>query len=61
MPWAKASLPRIVAPINLTLAPTVRTTLERRPQRGEVFLDAKFGVQTYVEHVAAPAAKGGQP
>jgi type IV pilus assembly protein PilO len=56
-----ASLPRIVAPINLTLAPTARTTLERRPQRGEVFLDAKFGVQTYVEHVAAPAAKGGQP
>jgi type IV pilus assembly protein PilO len=57
-----ASLPRIVAPINLTLAPTGRSTLERRPQRGEIFLDAKFGVQTYVEHVATPtAAKAGQP
>jgi len=57
-----ASLPRIVAPINLTLAPTSRSALERRPQRGEVFLDAKFGVQTYVEHVATPtSAKGGQP
>jgi type IV pilus assembly protein PilO len=58
-----ASLPRIIAPINLTLAPTSRNNTERRPQKGEVFLDAKFGVETYVEHVAAPAAsaKGGQP
>lgn len=59
-----ASLPRIVAPINLTLAPTGRAVLERRPKRGEVFLDAKFGVQTYVEHVAPPTltpAKAGQP
>ena len=58
-----ASLPRIVAPINVALAPTSRTGLERRPRRGEVFLDAKFGVQTYVEHTApaAPAAKAGQP
>jgi type IV pilus assembly protein PilO len=57
-----ASLPRIVAPINLSLAPTNRSNLERRPQKGEVFLDAKFGVQTYVEHVATPApAKGAQP
>ena len=56
-----ATLPRIVAPINLTLAPTARSVLERRPQKGEVFLDAKFGVQTYVEHVAAPSAKAGQP
>jgi type IV pilus assembly protein PilO len=58
-----ASLPRIIAPINLTLAPTSRNNTERRPQKGEVFLDAKFGVQTYVEHVATRAAsvKGGQP
>ena len=34
-----------------------RSVLERRPRRGEVFLDAKFGVQTYVEHVAPAAAK----
>jgi type IV pilus assembly protein PilO len=60
-----ASLPRIVAPINLTVVPTTRSVLERRPKPGEKFLDAKFGVQTYVEHVgpAAPAApaKAGQP
>jgi type IV pilus assembly protein PilO len=56
-----ATMPRIVAPINVTLTPTSRTVLERRPQKGEVFLDAKFGVQTYVEHVATPAAKAGQP
>lgn len=58
-----ASLPRIVAPINLTLTPTTRSALERRPQKGEVFLDAKFGVETYVEHVATPLtpSKGGQP
>jgi type IV pilus assembly protein PilO len=59
-----ASLPRIVAPINLTLAPTSRGVLERRPQRDEVFLDAKFSVQTYVERVAPPAltpSKAGQP
>lgn len=59
-----ASLPRVVAPINLSLAPTSRATFERRPQRGEVFLDAKFGVQTYVEHVTASDAKtsnAGQP
>src|SRR4051812_40840723 len=49
-----ASLPRIVAPINLSLAPTTRTGLERRPRAGERFIDAKFGVQTYVEHVAPP-------
>jgi type IV pilus assembly protein PilO len=52
-----ASLPRIVAPINLSLAPTSRSTFERRPRPGEVFLDAKFGVQTYVEHVGAPDTK----
>ncbi|HEY4304384.1 MAG TPA: type 4a pilus biogenesis protein PilO [Gemmatimonadaceae bacterium] len=56
-----ASLPRIVAPINLTLAPTARANLERRPQKEERFLDAKFGVQTYVEHVAPTPAKAGQP
>lgn len=59
-----ASLPRIVAPINLSLSPTNRTGLERRPRHGEAFIDARFGVQTYVEHVAAPtlaAPKAGQP
>jgi type IV pilus assembly protein PilO len=59
-----ASLPRIVAPINVSLAPTSRRVFERRPRKGEVFLDAKFGVLTYVEHVAPPRltpGKAGQP
>lgn len=59
------SLPRIVAPINLTLAPTSRVG-ELRPKKGEQFLDAKFGIQTYVAHavlkpVAATSAKPGSP
>jgi type IV pilus assembly protein PilO len=54
------SLPRIVSPINVNLAPTARTG-ELRPKPGEQFLDARFGVQTYVAHVApkpAPAENG---
>lgn len=57
------SLPRIVSPINLTLLPTTRTG-ELRPKKDEQFLDARFGVQTYVAHAAprAPtAAKPGAP
>src|SRR5262249_43476315 len=44
------SLPRIVSPINVNIAPTTRTA-ELRPKLGEQFLDARFGVQTYVAHV----------
>jgi Tfp pilus assembly protein PilO len=59
------SLPRIVAPINLTLSPTSRVG-EMRPKKGEQFLDAKFGIQTYVAHavvkpVPATSAKPGSP
>lgn len=57
------SLSRIVSPINLTLAPTTRTG-ELRQKKGEQFLDARFGVQTFVAH-AAPreltTAKSGAP
>jgi type IV pilus assembly protein PilO len=59
-----ASLPRIVSPINPTIAPTSRTTLEIRPKKGEALLDAKFGVQTYVAHVMLQKpgpTKPGQP
>lgn len=49
------SLPRIVAPINLTLAPTTRAG-EIRPTKGEQLLDARFDIQTYVAHAAARAA-----
>jgi type IV pilus assembly protein PilO len=54
------SMSRIVSPINLTIAPTARTG-EQRQRKGEQFLDARFGVQTYVAHAApklAPAKPG---
>jgi len=56
------SLPRIVSPINVTLTPTQRTG-ELRPKKDEQFLDARFGVQTYVVHSSPkPAAgKAGSP
>ena len=49
------SLPRIVAPINLMLTPTARTG-ELKPKKNEQFLDARFGIQTYVSHAAPKAA-----
>jgi type IV pilus assembly protein PilO len=52
-----ASLPRIVAPINVALTPTTRTG-ELRPKKNEQFLDAKFQVQTYVAHVSTKASAG---
>lgn len=59
------SLPRIVAPINVTLTPTTRVG-ERRPKNTEQFLDVRFQVQTYVARAlpkpaAMPAAKPGAP
>jgi type IV pilus assembly protein PilO len=57
------TLPRIVAPINLTLAPTSRTG-EIKPKKNEQFLDAKFQIQTYVAHsskLAEPSGKPGAP
>ena len=54
------SLPRIVSPINVSIAPSTRTG-ELRPTAAEQFLDARFGVQTYVAHVApkpAPVENG---
>ena len=57
------SMSRIVSPINVTLISTTRTG-ELRPKKGEQFLDARFGVQTYVAHTAPkqpPAATPGAP
>jgi len=45
------SLSRIIAPINLSVAPTTRTG-EIKPKKLEQFLDARFQVQTYVAHVS---------
>jgi type IV pilus assembly protein PilO len=56
-------LPRIVAPINVSLTPTARTG-ELKPKKFEQFLDARFQIQTYVAHVALKqpvSAKPGAP
>ncbi len=60
-----ATLPRIVEPINLTLAPSSRVG-EIKPKKGEQFLDARFQIQTYVTHAtlksaSAASAKPGAP
>jgi len=51
------SLPRIIAPINLTLGPTARVG-ERKPRPGEQFLEARMQIQTYVAHASAKAPAG---
>jgi type IV pilus assembly protein PilO len=55
------SLTRIVAPINLSLAPaanTAMTAVKLRPV-GSAAIDSKFEIQTYVIR-AAPNARGGK-
>jgi type IV pilus assembly protein PilO len=58
------SLPRIVAPINVSLVPSVRATTERKPVKGEQFLEARMQILTYVVHPtpkpAPSAGAGGQ-
>ena len=53
------SLTRIVAPMNLTLSPSVRTNLRMRA--GEQSLDAAFEIQTYVAKTAPPSASTTAP
>jgi type IV pilus assembly protein PilO len=50
-----ATLPRIVAPINLILSPSSRVG-ELKPKKGEQMLDAKFQIQTYVTHASVKPA-----
>ncbi len=50
------SLQRIVAPINLTLAPTSRGDM--KGQKGQAMLDAHFEIQTYVSHASRGPAVG---
>ncbi|HET9424606.1 MAG TPA: type 4a pilus biogenesis protein PilO [Gemmatimonadaceae bacterium] len=52
---AIGSLDRIVTPINVNLFPSGRA-LERKPGRNEVFIDAQFGVLTYVAKTTMPIA-----
>ena len=46
------SLPRIVVPMNMQLAPTNRAGGELKPRKNEQLLDVHFQVQTYVAHSA---------
>jgi type IV pilus assembly protein PilO len=55
---AIGSLRRIMAPINLSLAPAPNGTSRLRVQPGEQVLTAKFDIQTYVVRTA-PAEEGG--
>ena len=58
---AVGSLPRIVTPINVMLSSSSRP-MERKPGKNEVFIEARFGVLTYVAKTVAtppPAAKPG--
>jgi type IV pilus assembly protein PilO len=50
------SLPRIVEPINLSLAVSSRGS-DRKPGPYEQFLSATFDIETYVAHTAPPADK----
>jgi type IV pilus assembly protein PilO len=57
------SLPRIVSPINVSLSASARIG-ERKAKKNEQFLDAKFGIQTYVAHTSVKqptSAKVGAP
>lgn len=51
------SLTRIVAPMNLQLNPTTRSSVTRRST--EAALDASFEIQTYVAKTAAPPVAAG--
>jgi type IV pilus assembly protein PilO len=51
------SLTRIVAPMNLQLNPTTRSSVIRRTT--EAALDATFEIQTYVAKTAAPVLSAG--
>ncbi len=44
------ALPRIVAPINVTMQSTSRANADLRPKKNEQLLDVHFGIQTYVAH-----------
>lgn len=55
------SLPRIVAPINLSIAPTARVG-ELKAKKNEQLLDAHLQIQTYVAHTAPkPGQQAGAP
>ncbi len=52
-------LTRIVAPVNLALAPTTNATVQKRLRVDGALIDSKFEIQTYVAKTAA-APRGGK-
>jgi type IV pilus assembly protein PilO len=54
------SLQRIVAPINLTLAPSQQNAAAQRASRKQP-VEARFEIQTYVARTAPTTAKGATP
>ncbi|MGQ0540152.1 MAG: type 4a pilus biogenesis protein PilO [Gemmatimonadaceae bacterium] len=50
------SLTRIVAPVNLALAPSTNTTVQKRVRVQGALIDSKFEIQTYVAKSATPPA-----
>lgn len=55
-------LTRIVAPVNLTLAPSTNQTVQKRMRVDGALIDSKFEIQTYVAKTTPPAAtaRGGK-
>jgi type IV pilus assembly protein PilO len=53
-------LTRIVAPVNLTLAPTTNQTVQRRVRVEGALIDSKFEIQTYVAKTAPSPERGGK-
>ena len=51
-------LTRIVAPVNLVLAPATNGTVQKRMRVDGALIDSKFEIQTYVAKTAAP--RGGK-
>jgi type IV pilus assembly protein PilO len=49
-------LTRIVAPVNLALAPANNPTVQKRMRVEGALIDSKFEIQTYVAKTAAPTA-----
>jgi Tfp pilus assembly protein PilO len=56
-----ASSQRILAPINLALKPSPPRPSERRPKADELFIDADFGIMTYVAKTKPPAPPAAPP
>ncbi len=53
-------LTRIVAPVNLALAPTTNATVQKRLRVDGALIDSKFEIQTYVAKTAPATPRGGK-